>query len=150
MKAPLDSSCMRHSLSMSCVYCCHFAGHLLMRPNLNASFCALAERCKTRSLLSRTWAHLHELVMQVKAHSHCKGFAVNSTTELADKKSLKPEDAYEYINDVELHHDQVRHTSGGCACKSDLVLSVSAHRSGLPHVIVGSDRAGSSVCRHDN
>jgi len=62
--------------------------------------------------------------------------------------SLKPEDAYEYISDVELQHDQVRHISGGCSCKSDLVLSVSAHESGWPRVIVGSDRAGNLVCRH--
>ncbi|DBA90079.1 TPA: hypothetical protein ACH3X2_004283 [Trebouxia sp. C0005] len=40
------------------------AGHLLIRPNLNASFCALVERCKTRSLLSRTSAHLQDLAMQ--------------------------------------------------------------------------------------
>ena len=59
------------------------AGHLLIRPNLNASFCALVERCKTRSLLSRTSAHLQDLAMQVKAHSYCKGFAVNPTVELA-------------------------------------------------------------------
>ncbi|DBA88033.1 TPA: hypothetical protein ACH3X1_005014 [Trebouxia sp. C0004] len=65
-------------------------------------------------------------------------------------QSLKPQDAYEYISDVELQHDQVRHISGGCSCKSDLVLSVSAHESGWPHVIVGSDRAGSLVCKHVN
>jgi len=64
-------------------------------------------------------------------------------------QSLKPEDAYDYISDVELQHDQVCHISGGCLCKSDLVLSVSAHKSGWPRVIVGSDRAGSLVCRHD-
>ncbi len=63
-------------------------------------------------------------------------------------QSLKPEDAYEYISDVELQHDQVCHISGGCSCKSDLVLSVSAHESGWPRVIVGSDRAGKLVCRH--
>ena len=62
-------------------------------------------------------------------------------------QSLKPEDAYEYISDVELQHDQVCHISGGCSCKSDLVLSVSAHESGWPRVI-GSDRAGNLVCRH--
>ena len=42
------------------------------------------------------------------------------------------------------------HISEGCSCKSsaELVLSVS-DKSGWPRVIVGSDRAGSSVCRHD-
>jgi len=78
--------CRRHSLSTSCVYRFHFAGHLLIRPNINASFCALAERCKIRSLLSRAWAHLPDLVMQVSAHSCCMGFAINPTMELAYNK----------------------------------------------------------------
>jgi len=78
--------CRRHSLSTSCVYRFHFAGHLLIRPNINASFCALAERCKIRSLLSRAWAHLQDLVVQVSAHSYCMGFAVNPTMEMAYNK----------------------------------------------------------------
>ncbi len=64
-------------------------------------------------------------------------------------QSLKPEDAYDCISDVKLKHDQVWHISKGCSCKRDLVLSVSAHRSGWPRVTVGSDKAGSLVYRHD-
>jgi len=41
------------------------AGHLLIRSNNIASICALVERCKIRSLLSRAWAHPQDLVMQV-------------------------------------------------------------------------------------
>jgi len=68
------------------VYRFHSAGHLLIRPNNTASFYALVERCKIRSLLSRAWAHLQDLVMQVSAHSYCMGSAVNPTMELAYDK----------------------------------------------------------------
>ncbi len=66
-------------------------------------------------------------------------------------QSLKPEDAHDCysISDVKLQHDQFWRISKGCSCKGGLVLSVSAHKSGWPRVIVGSDKAGSLVCRHD-
>ncbi len=70
-------------------------------------------------------------------------------SEQSHVQSLKPEDAYDCISDVDLQHDLVWHISKGCSCKSDLVLSVSAHKSGWPRVIVGSDKAGCLVCRHD-
>lgn len=69
-------------------------------------------------------------------------------SEQSHVQSLKPEDAYDCISDVELQHDQIWHISKRCSRKSDLVLSVSVHKSGWPRVI-GSDRAGSLVCRHD-
>ena len=59
-------------------------------------------------------------------------------------QSLKSENTYDYISDVELQHDQVYNISQGCSCKGD--LAVSECLSGWPHVTVTtvkSDRAGS-------
>ena len=70
---------------------------------------------------------------------------------LADKdwvESLTLEKAYDYITDVQLQHDNVNLISWGSTFKSQLVLSVGAHASGWPRVIVGADRYGNLVCRN--
>lgn len=69
---------------------------------------------------------------------------------LADEdwaRASKPEDAYDYITDVELQHDCVQLISWNGISKDHLALSVGTHASGWPRAIVGSDTAGNLVCR---
>ena len=71
---------------------------------------------------------------------------------LADEdwvKGLRPEDAYEYITDVQLQHDSVQLISWSSMSKDRLALSVGIHDSGWRRVIVVSDRAGNRVCRYN-
>lgn len=70
---------------------------------------------------------------------------------LADQswvKALKPEDAYDYITEVQLQHDSVQLISWSSMSKDHLALSVGTHASGWPRVIVGSDKAGNLICRN--
>ena len=66
-------------------------------------------------------------------------------------KALKPEDAYEYLTDVQLQHDSVLLISCNNMSKDQLALSVGTHASGWPRVIAGSRlpafKAGNLVCR---
>ena len=76
---------------MFCVYRFHSAGHLLIKPNSTASFCALAARCNIRSLLSTAWAHLQGLAGKCLQLLHCICSQLHSGAALYNKLALAVE-----------------------------------------------------------